>query len=229
MSDSNAARAAILDAIKQALRDEPERALPAPAPVFADPPVTERAQLAQTFARELGALKGETIFVRGAAFMPRALGVLLTQRGFNIVAVQNSTRVSAALGNIAGDRFFQAAGASKERIAAADCGIIEADALLADTGSVVAMFTNRGERLLPYLPPACIVIADVKQLKPHMDDGIAGLYAAAREGRHGEAVIITGPSRSADIEKVLVLGAHGPSQMIVMLAGVSESGEISAE
>jgi len=227
MTDSNAARAAILDKIKNALAGEPPCELPQPTPVFAPEVEPDRAELAQMFAHELAALKGETIFVQGAAFMPRALGVLMTQRGLTMAAVQNSSRVSAALANLAGDRFFQASGASKERIATASCGIIEADALLSDTGSVVALFKNRGERLLPYLPPTCIVIADVQQLRPHMDDGITTLYSAAAEGACGEGVIITGPSRSADIEKVLVLGAHGPSALIVMLSGISEAGVIT--
>ena len=220
-ASSAQSRSEILGAIEDALRDEPTRELPLVGPVFPAQGRVESAQLAESFARELTALKGEVVFVQTAASLPRALGVLLAQRGLNVAAVQNSTRVSAALAQVAGDRFFQAAGASLERLESADCGIIEAGALLADTGSVLAIFKNRGERLLPYLPPTCIVIADAEQLRPHMDDAMADLYGAARNGARGEGVIITGPSRSADIEKVLILGAHGPSALIVLLCGVA--------
>jgi L-lactate dehydrogenase complex protein LldG len=222
MKDSAAARVEILRAIKTGLQGEPAHELPAPAPVFPPQSSLNYAALADAFRRELEALKGEAIFVQSPAALPRALALLLAQRGFNVAAVENSTLVSAALVQVPGDRFFQAAGASNERIEAADCGIIHAEALLADTGSVVAIFKTRGERLLPYLPRTCIVLADEERLRPHMDDeAVRALYAAARDGAKGEGVIITGPSRSADIEKVLVLGAHGPQALIVLIVSAS--------
>lgn len=223
MTDPAAARADVLRAIKAALHDEPAHELPAPAPVFPPMAPQDVAALAASFSRELAALSGETR-TTSASDLPGALARLLEERGLRIAAVQNSTRVSAALAQVPGDRFFQAAGASTQRIEAADCGIIEANALLADTGSIIAIFKNRGERLLPFLPPTCVVLADAAQLRPHMDDdALKDLYAAARDGVRGEGVIITGPSRSADIEKVLVLGAHGPRALIVLIAGISQS------
>jgi L-lactate dehydrogenase complex protein LldG len=222
VTDPAAARADVLRAIKAALRDEPALELPAPAPVFPPEAPPDAATLAASFRRELTALQGETRPVPSTAELPDALARLLAERGLSVAAVQNSPRVSAALAQLPGDRFFQAAGATTQRIEAADCGIIEADALLADTGSVIAIFKNRGERLLPFLPPTCVVLADASQLRPHMDDdALKGLYGAARDGAQGEGVIITGPSRSADIEKVLVLGAHGPAALIVIIAGIS--------
>jgi L-lactate dehydrogenase complex protein LldG len=220
MTDPAAARADVLAAIKAGLRDEPARELPAPAPVFPPEALPDAAALAASFSRELAALSGETRMAPSATDLPGVLARLLEERGLKIAAVQNSSRVSAALAQVPGDRFFQAAGASPQRIEAADCGIIEANALLADTGSVVAIFKNRGERLLPFLPPTCVVLADAGQLRPHMDDdALKDLYGAARDGARGEGVIITGPSRSADIEKVLVLGAHGPRALIVLIVG----------
>ena len=221
VTDSAAARADVLRAIKAGLRDEPVRTLPSPAPVFAPEQARDTAELAASFQRELAVLQGEAVFVDSAAGLPAALARLLADRGLNIAAVMNSARVSAALAQVSGDRFFQAAGASTQRIESADCGIIDAGALLADTGSVIAIFKNRGERLLPYLPRTCVVLADASQLRAHMDDeALHDLYGAAREGARGEGVIITGPSRSADIEKVLVLGAHGPQALIVLITGI---------
>jgi L-lactate dehydrogenase complex protein LldG len=220
---SSAARAAVLAAIRTALADEPARELPPIAPVFPDTPPPSAVELGAAFRKELTALQGETVFVPAAGELPFALARFLTDRGLTTAAVQNSTRVSAALALLKGDRFFQAAGATKERIEAASCGIVEAEALLADTGSVIALFKTRGERLLPYLPRTCIVLADTSQLHAHMDDAaLSSLYGAARDGSKGEGVIITGPSRSADIEKVLVLGAHGPGALIVFVVGIAD-------
>jgi L-lactate dehydrogenase complex protein LldG len=222
MSDGTSARAAVLDAIEAALRGAALPALPQPAPIFGDEPARSGSELALQFRNELATLHGETIFVEQATDLPAALAAFLAERGLESAAVQNSTRVSAALAQLAGDRFFQAAGASNERIETASCGIIEAQALLADTGSVIALFRDRGERLLPYLPPVCIVIADAAQLRPHLDEeALRAMYAAARDHSKGEGVIITGPSRSADIEKVLVLGAHGPRSLVVFVSGVA--------
>ncbi len=74
--------------------------------------------------------------------------------------------------------------------------------------------------LLCYLPPACVVVARTDQLAEHMPaawDEIA--RRAAEPQRRGEFVLITGPSRTADIEKILILGVHGPKRLVVLLVG----------
>lgn len=221
--DGNAAaRAAVLAAVEAALKGTPKRELPKPAPIFQGEPARPLAQLASQFRDELCALRGETVFVESAERLPVTLAAFLVERKLVPAAAQNSTRVSAALAQVPGDQFFLAAGATTQRIESARCGIIEAQSLLADTGSVIALFHNRGERLLSCLPPVCVVIADSLLLRPHMDDdAVRAIYSAARDGSRGEGVIITGPSRSADIEKVLVLGAHGPRSLTVFITGLS--------
>jgi L-lactate dehydrogenase complex protein LldG len=71
-----------------------------------------------------------------------------------------------------------------------------------------------------YLPPACIVIARVDQLAENLPAawGPISQVCAAQDSR-GEIVVITGPSRTADIEKVLILGVHGPKRLVVLVVG----------
>jgi hypothetical protein len=98
--------------------------------------------------------------------------------------------------------------------------LIAADTLLADTGTCMIACATPRERLLCYLPPVCIIVATTAQLAEHMPaawDAIA--TRTADPELRGEFVFITGPSRTADIEKILILGVHGPKRLIVLLVG----------
>ena len=69
------------------------------------------------------------------------------------------------------------------------------------------------------LPPVHVVVAAPEQIVATLADA----FDALRE-RHGEAFpsmlsFITGPSRTGDIERILVLGAHGPKELFVILVG----------
>ena len=104
----------------------------------------------------------------------------------------------------------------------ADLGasIVAADVLLADTGSSLIACPTAEDRLLCYLPPACVIIARVDQLAEHLPaawDTVA--RRCAERELSGEFVIVTGPSRTSDIEKTLILGVHGPKRLIVLLVG----------
>jgi L-lactate dehydrogenase complex protein LldG len=98
--------------------------------------------------------------------------------------------------------------------------IVAADILLADTGSSLIACPTAEDRLLCYLPPACVIIARVDQLAEHLPAAwpIVARRAAERD-LSGEFVIVTGPSRTSDIEKTLILGVHGPKRLVVLLVG----------
>jgi L-lactate dehydrogenase complex protein LldG len=99
-------------------------------------------------------------------------------------------------------------------------GLVAAEYLLADTGSVVIACGTHQERLLCYLPPVCIVIARVEQLFEHLPAAWEAMVRRCADPQlRGELVIVTGPSRTADIEKILILGVHGPKRLVVILVG----------
>jgi len=98
--------------------------------------------------------------------------------------------------------------------------LVAAECLLADTGSVIIEGATHQERLLCYLPPVCIVIARVDQLAEHLPAAWEAMVRrCADPAARGELVIVTGPSRTADIEKILILGVHGPKRLVVILVG----------
>ena len=108
-------------------------------------------------------------------------------------------------------------GYDTNKMEAADAGITECDAMIAQTGSVLITTKSAGGRALSVLPPHHVVIATKNQLVSDMAAG----YAVLRERYQGDwpsfISFITGPSRTGDIERILVLGAHGPKRLTVIL------------
>lgn len=98
-----------------------------------------------------------------------------------------------------------------------DAGITECDALIAQTGSVLITTKSAGGRALSVLPEHHVVIATRDQLVADLPAGYAVLYERYRNNWPSFISFITGPSRTGDIERILVLGAHGPKQLTVIL------------
>ena len=95
-------------------------------------------------------------------------------------------------------------------IAKLPVGLVTADALLADTGTCMIACPTTHQRLMCYLPPACVVIGRLAQLAEHLPAAWADIAGRCRDGEsRGEFVLVTGPSRTADIEKILILGGTG--------------------
>jgi L-lactate dehydrogenase complex protein LldG len=167
------------------------------------------ASLFDRFASELAAVGGRALIVSDAA---SAVADLVANAS-GVVAVQSTAYARAASSAIPPDRQIDASRASVEEVERAAFSILEAETLVAETGSAIVHVATRGERLLPYLPPACIIIARAAALRERLDSAALTGDAAQR----GERVIITGPSRTADIEKTIVLGAHGPADVTVVV------------
>jgi L-lactate utilization protein LutC len=111
-----------------------------------------------------------------------------------------------------------APGADRALLFAADIGISGANYLIAETGTV-ALLARPGEpRSLSLLPPVHIAVADRTQLLPDLFDLFDSL--PAEEGRPvlpSCLTLITGPSKTGDIELRLVTGVHGPGELHVVL------------
>lgn len=96
-----------------------------------------------------------------------------------------------------------------------DAGISGCDALIAQTGSVLVTTRSAGGRALSVLPPHHIVIARREQLLPDLPAAFDLLEARYGDRQPSFMSFITGPSRTGDIERILVLGAHGPKKLTV--------------
>lgn len=105
----------------------------------------------------------------------------------------------------------------RELCASADIGITSADYLLADTGTLVLLSSPREARLISLLPPAHVAVVPRERILTGLDELLDVLPNPAAVT--SSMVLITGPSRTADIEQILVRGVHGPGQISVVIAG----------
>ena len=127
----------------------------------------------------------------------------------------------AAIGDMATEGQRQEQRASiRESCISADVGLTGVDHAIAETGSVVLLPRRGVSRLVSLLPPVHVAVVRRGQVLPGLDE----LFALQRldhiEGALGSYLnIITGPSRSADIEHTLVTGVHGPGEVHMVLLG----------
>ena len=101
--------------------------------------------------------------------------------------------------------------------AAAGVGITSADYVLGDTGTLVMLASPREARLVSLLPPAHIAVVPKERILTGLDELFAVLPDPAAQT--SSMVLITGPSRTADIEQILVRGVHGPGQIMAIVVG----------
>ncbi len=96
-------------------------------------------------------------------------------------------------------------------------GISTCEYLIARFGSVLVSSAIPGARKIFSYPHTHVVIAYENQLVLEIEDGLKGITKKYANELPSQITNITGPSRTADIEKTLILGAHGPKELIVIL------------
>lgn len=99
----------------------------------------------------------------------------------------------------------------------ANIGITFCECLIARTGSIMISSKQASGRRLPIYSNYHIVIAYTSQLFLHVKDGLKYIREKYNNQLPSMISTITGPSRTADIEKTLVQGAHGPKEIFVFL------------
>ena len=109
------------------------------------------------------------------------------------------------------------AGYKVEDLESCDAGITECELLVAQTASVLVSSPSAGGRALSVLPPHHIVLARRAQMVPDLTAALE--FVSKKYGGKFPSFLsfITGPSRTGDIERILVLGAHGPKKLSILL------------
>jgi L-lactate dehydrogenase complex protein LldG len=101
---------------------------------------------------------------------------------------------------------------TRERAADARVGVSQMDWALADTGTLVQISDEVDKRLASSLPRVHIALIAAGSLLPNL----ASIVALVDPHKSAYLSFITGPSRTADIERVLTIGVHGPERLIVV-------------
>jgi L-lactate dehydrogenase complex protein LldG len=121
------------------------------------------------------------------------------------------------LKSLARPAIYDTGAQAKKALGNAAIGVTSAIALVARHGTILTAAPTQGGRLLCSLPDHHIVVARLDQLVPDLNQGYALLRQRFQDAWPSFVTNITGPSRTADIEKILVLGAHGPRELTVIV------------
>jgi L-lactate dehydrogenase complex protein LldG len=96
-------------------------------------------------------------------------------------------------------------------------GITLCEALIARLGSIMVSSKQASGRRLAAISTSHIVVAFTSQLVAELKEGLQLIRMKYNDRLPSQIATITGPSRTADIEKTLVTGAHGPKEIFVFL------------
>jgi L-lactate dehydrogenase complex protein LldG len=102
---------------------------------------------------------------------------------------------------------------TREGSTSAKVGISQMDWAIAGTGTLVQDATTIENRLVSTLPPIHIALLGTDRILEDM----GGVLERLRPDQINYISFITGPSRTADIERVLTIGVHGPERLIVIV------------
>ncbi len=203
----NPAREEILNKLKTAVHPAPEK------PDFEEPIYHSISlPLDQAFKENLEKVNGFVHLFSSEEEMFSELKKFLSSYKKEVVFC-NEDEISLQL-NAFGIEFQQSSVLSKE----IEVGITGCEFLIAHTGSVMVSSAQKGGRQMFVYPPLHIVIARKNQLVDYLEKAYSGIGEKYLGNFPSQIALITGPSRTADIEKTLVLGAHGPRELHVYIA-----------
>ncbi len=181
------------------------------------PPVGESwAMWADLFAANCVDLRAEWILCADESDLAAQLQRLKTENNWAKIASHHGELTDLAARSLKLETLFVDGGYNPHEMEKCDAGITMCDALIAQTGSVLVTNPSSGGRVLAILPPHHVVIARREQLLPDLPAAFELMQEKYGENYPSLMGFITGPSRTGDIERILVLGAHGPKKLTIL-------------
>lgn len=164
-----------------------------------------------TFAQNFSAINGKFVFCEDVNEFIANIALLIKENNWTtIFCLENSIKEILRKGEI---QFSD----NQRDFLATDIGITLCEYLIARTGSVLVSSKQHSGRRLVVYPNIHIVVAYTSQLVFNIKDALKGIRSKYGTQLPSMISTISGPSRTADIEKTLVQGAHGPKEIFVFL------------
>ena len=98
-------------------------------------------------------------------------------------------------------------------------GVVRAAKGIAQTGTCIVVTDDESVRLDTMLPEVSVILLNRADVLPDLPSAAPFLRAEQTQGRASYVSFITGPSRTADIERVSAIGVHGPLELHIVLIG----------
>ena len=229
--DTTDARAAIFNA----LRSAPTTPLPPPAlqPYFEGPhgrgsegPRVDPSTLVDAFETAARAWRAEVLRA-DAAQWPQTVQQALAQRGCRRVAIGAASPLQpgldAALAGLQVRRFDAPLEQWKgELFDTIDAGVTGADAGIADTGTLLLRPGAHEPRALSLVPAVHVAVLMASRLYASLPAAMRALSPQA--AMPSNLLLISGPSKTADIQQTLAYGAHGPKELVIVLVNDLQKG-----
>ena len=207
-------REAVLHKVRAALGRSAGQDAGEPPPVRIRIPEMETAERVRRFCASLEALAG-TAYVASSPEDARAHVAARIGRESAVASNADFLR-ECGIDGLAGVRTGITDRDELRAIcASAPIGITSADYALADTGSLVMLSSPQEARLISLLPPVHIAVVPRERLLTGLDELLTVVPRPAEVT--SSMVLITGPSRTGDIELTLVRGVHGPGTIHVVI------------
>ena len=137
--------------------------------------------------------------------------------GTPVVVTAQLRRRAPAFAGLLGDRVGSVSPESPAAVRDAPVALGLGLAAFAETGSVLVAEPDLVDRSAGMLSRTLVLVVPTADLRPGLDDAASALRALAASPGASYATIMTGPSRTADIERVLTVGVQGPGRVVVLL------------
>ncbi len=210
----NQGRERILGRIRTALREIALKHAPGTPPGAVFAPITDPLE---RFQKECALNNTACMLTSGPAASAAALAPVLASIPPGEIFVQDAPALRRMAAQWQAGRAIRWSSEGEGRPAeSAQATITCAEALVAQTGSVLVS-SACGGRGASIVAPVHIVVATIAQLVADLDTAFARLRASGAAAKNSMLCLISGSSRTADIEKIIVMGAHGPRRLVVVL------------
>ena len=194
----------------------------APVEVTIPPSNGSRLLLVETFKEKLASVGGHCIEAHNEQEVVGALTRIIsdlqkTPLRARRIALSNAPELERLLTQVEVDVDVIETSPGAAELFEYDIGISTAQAGIAETGTLVLDSGRERHRLVSLVPPVHIAILEMKDICLCLGEALAAVQGNEAQEVSPTITLITGPSRTADIELTLAIGVHGPQELYVIV------------